>query len=999
MKLFFNLIPLIHKYIIVFFCLCIVTGCIQSVYADTNADVHIEATPDWVKLRDTSKNVNIPVNEIKNGVFYRLIDNQFKLSDGGERIAYSRYVETVINQAGIDRSSQISLDYDPTYQKLALNTLFVVRDGKRLNKLNSAKISIFSSEKELENRIYNGSLTMNIIIDDIREGDTIDYSFTYYGANPILKGIFSYSRFLNWTVPVHDQHVRVLWGKSTPLYIKTRNIEPEIQKTKKDTFTEYQIHMHNVKTVASENELPYWYDPFGVVYISESETWGDVVDWALTLYQNTDIHPSIAKLAQEIKDESSNKSEQIVKALNYTQNQIRYVGLEMGVNSHLPTPAHETVALRYGDCKDKAVLFIAILRALGITAHPALVDTDETKLLIEKLPAVNSFNHVIVLLEFNGKKIWLDPTLSYQFGPLESLYEPDYGFALVVKNGQNSLTSMASETHNSSTKIIEKYSIPNNVKEPVTLSVVSQYFGNLAHQKYSQIERDGKKKLSKDYELYYQKIYPEAIAFPDLKINTNHDTGVLEITEKYKINKFWSPGNSDYEVEFYPSDIRGAVYKPKQIKRSSPLWFRFPNNITVQVEVSFDQDGWNFKEQNHRQDNEFFYYKSHVKFSDNKLVLNYEYRSKTDHIPANKITEYLKERDQLLDDAYYGIIKYAKEKESDPLPEQNDSWNWILFLSLFYLVALIFSIISWRIESKQRPEFPDVHFYPVSVSKFMVLSSLTFSVYSCYWMYRNWQSIKVTKNVDLMPIWRSIFIVFWFYPLFNALKRDSLDRFKENKVLIEFLAVIFAISYFIISIGLNSITGLTAVALTVFMPIFFIPLVNYINAINKTDTGAYHYNSAWYARNIVLVLLFFPIFVIQIASETPLLPNSTVVEGEDLMKRDLKFLQRNKIIPVDEHINYFYSDAFLSIRDDGNGFTENTVFSYWLDEKDELNKETVTFDKIKNIEVKFAEKETENTIVTVTRMDESNFMLFVSPEKKADKIFVEKLKQLWKQHS
>ena len=59
----------------------------------------------------------------------------------------------------------------------------------------------------------------------------------------------------------------------------------------------------------------------------------------------------------------------------------------MGTNSHQPTPASETLALRYGDCKDKTVLLISLLKALGVEAHPALVNTEDNKLAYRYLLA------------------------------------------------------------------------------------------------------------------------------------------------------------------------------------------------------------------------------------------------------------------------------------------------------------------------------------------------------------------------------------------------------------------------------------------------------------------------------------------------------------------------------------------------------------------------------------------------------------------------------------
>jgi len=350
----------IHFFILTIF-LCLSAA--NYLYADNN-DVHIAITPAWVKNHTVDEYTEIPIDKINNGIYYQLIDKQIKVTKNGERTIYTKFIKTVANQAGVDEVSQINIDYDPTYQALAFNSLSIIRDGQEINKLETAKFSVFALEKELENQIYNGSLTLNVLIDDIRVGDSIVYSFTREGLNPIYDGIFSYTKSLNWSVPVHNQYMRVLWGKDKPLNITTRNIEPKILENKLGGYTEYIVHLKDEKPLNIPDQLPYWYNPYGSIFFSESKSWAEVVDWAVPLYQQNNIHPSVQSIADKIKLESSTQSEQITLALKFTQQQIRYVGIELGVNSHLPTPANETVKLRYGDCKDKTVLLISILKAV-----------------------------------------------------------------------------------------------------------------------------------------------------------------------------------------------------------------------------------------------------------------------------------------------------------------------------------------------------------------------------------------------------------------------------------------------------------------------------------------------------------------------------------------------------------------------------------------------------------------------------------------------------------
>jgi len=866
-----------------------------------NKLVNIKARPSWVEYRNLTLNTKIPVNEVTQGSYYRLLDSQIQVTKKGQQARYVRYVQTIVNPAGIKDISQINLDYDPSYQTLNLNSLNIIREGKTIDKLTSAKFSLFNREKDLENQIYNGTKTLNILLDDIREGDTIDYSFTRLGVNPVYKNIFSYSREINWSVPIEDQYVRVLWGKEIPLYVRSRNDETKVIETKQGAYKNYQVHMHNAATIKGNDEVPAWFDPYGVIYFSETKSWQAVVSWALPLYQQkwqagipaNNIHPSIQKVADAIKEQYLNSAEQIAEALRYTQKNIRYVGLEMGINSHFPTPAYETLALRYGDCKDKAVLFIAILNALNINAYPALVNTDSTKLLIEKPPAVNRFDHVIVTLQYQGKRFWLDPTRSYQAGNLSTLFQPDYGYALIVKSGEKQLTSMANDVHNSYSHISEHYVIPEDAKASVEFNVISEYLGDRAQQKQVQIERDGIKKVSQDYEAYYQRTYPKLATKSEVNFSTDIHSGVLTVNENYVINDFWSKEDDGYQIYFYPDDVRNAVYKPKQIKRSAPLWFKYPNNIRNQIIVEFIEDGWHFEKSELIEDNDFFFFKRNVAFVGKTLTLSYDYRSKTDHIAKDKIEAYLAARDTLRDKTSYGITKYFKKDEKAPSTSKNKQNTWLfwgILATVVYLSGLIFAIVSWRKESGKRPNFQNVQFYPVSTKKFIILSLATMGLYSSYWMYRNWKYIQAQQDSAMMPIARGIFYTLWYYPLFRHLKADSCKRFNENRVFITSIALIFALSYVVIGIGSSVVENTWLSLAAFFLPLLYLPMVNYINHLNKQDLQAYQYNSKWQLKHFVMIFLYLPLLAAIIVQQSNIMPNSAIVAGSEISGSNLRFL-------------------------------------------------------------------------------------------------------------
>ncbi|WP_339719744.1 DUF3857 domain-containing protein [uncultured Paraglaciecola sp.] len=987
-----------HRFtLLVIIFLCLSTSYSSRSDANEVKDIHLEPAPDWVVQYEVGAIDDVPIDEVSNGLHYHMVDNQIQVTKTGERTSYSRYVETIVNQSGLDSSSQLNFTFDPSYQKLVLNSLYILRDGQRLDRLQSAKKSLLNTESELKRQIYNGSLTLNVLMSDLQVGDTLDYSYTRYGANPVYQNSFSYSRNTNWDVPLNIQHLRILWGKSNPLYVTPINGSPTVSKTKIGEFTEYQITQLKPKRVDTPSQMPSWYDAYSSIYFSESENWSDVVAWAKPLYE-FNIHDSVKQVAEAIQNQYSEQPAQIVAALKYAQEQIRYVGLEMGENSHVPTAPEETLKLKYGDCKDKASLLIAILAALGVEAFPALVDTESTKLLQHRPPAANLFNHVIVSLQYQGQQIWLDPTLSHQTGNLEHLYQPDYGYALVLRSAENSLTSMSSSTDSSYSHITEKFFIPKKHQQNVTLSVVTQHSGENVLDILDRLEREGKKKVADSYEIYYQKTFPSLAAIDEMTVNVDDKQGTVSINEEYEITEYWTRGEEHYEADFYPNEVRNAVFKPDQVKRTAPLSLTFPNNINNHFEITFESDGWHFDDENFVEDNPFFSFYKRVSFEANTLTLEFDYQAKVDHVAADQIEEYLAAREKLRDEAYFGLLKYIKSEvsESQSPVVEDEEISALQIIIAVYVLGLLFILVSWRLESRNRPEFSDSHFYPISGLKFIILSVGTMGLYEVYWAYRNWHAIKSKMNLDIMPIARGIFSPIWFYPLFSALRKDSIERFDKNQVLMPFLAIIFAIVYVVAYFATSFSEHIFITILGWLTPLLALPFVVYINSLNNKTDGAYKYNSQWKLRQVVALLLCVPLVTYVLALETPFLPGDAVRTESQMLDSDLKFLYRKQVLPASETIQYFYSDAVLSIRDDGNGFTNERVFSYWLDDQEGFQLEVASFDQVKNIEVEFSEDQDSNTFITIKRQDSTEFTLFVSAVEGGDKLFFNTLNGLWK---
>ncbi|MFZ1947691.1 MAG: DUF3857 and transglutaminase domain-containing protein [bacterium] len=150
-------------------------------------------------------------------------------------------------------------------------------------------------------------------------------------------------------------------------------------------------------------------------------------DWKAVAAWYADLTSGPATPDQAITDEAARIAggfsalEDKARAIaEFCQSEIRYVSVAIGKQYWVPRQASATLATRYGDCKDKAVLMVALLRALGIEAAPVLCNAGSR--VDDRVPCPGQFNHVVValrlgsgvdrLLEAAGAQGWIffDPT-------------------------------------------------------------------------------------------------------------------------------------------------------------------------------------------------------------------------------------------------------------------------------------------------------------------------------------------------------------------------------------------------------------------------------------------------------------------------------------------------------------------------------------------------------------------------------------------------------------
>src|SRR5262249_52028970 len=294
----------------------------------------------------------------------------------------------------------------------------------------------------LEASLLGGKRTALLVLDDVRIGDVVEYVYTIRGRHPVLGAQYAAEYPLQYPAPLERLHRRLLWPADKTIWFREHDTEQNPLIRPCPGGREYVWTASHLAPFPLDDDAPAWFYDGPRVQVSTFTDWGEVARWGAALFRapTTLSHALRAKIT-EIQEEHSSMHEQTIAAIRFVQDEIRYQGIEAGSGSMRPTPPDVVLARRYGDCKDKTLLLATLLPALGTPADVALVDHSGGHDLPFMHPSPILFDHAIVRIP--GGPFWIDATRSLQRGgALARMAQPDYGWALVLRDDTQGLTSM-----------------------------------------------------------------------------------------------------------------------------------------------------------------------------------------------------------------------------------------------------------------------------------------------------------------------------------------------------------------------------------------------------------------------------------------------------------------------------------------------------------------------------------------------------------------------------
>jgi len=623
------------------------------------------AVPEWV--------VPTPLPAKKNGLLsgqsirYLLSEWQTRVgSSDRDTTEFTRIVYSPVTESGVQDAAEISIDFRPDFESLTIHNVTLQRDGKVFDRFQPQQVRLIQQERDIEKHMYNGEVSALMILDDVRAGDIIEYAYSIKGRNPVFSGKYFGAYSLGWKVAVDRVAVRILTSKNRRLYSRSYNVDVAQQETIQGDQRIYNWRLDNSKPFKSEGETPNWYYPFPWLQISEYRNWREVSRWADNLYhQDRQLSEALKQKIKSWQQEGRYDEEAIIKALTFVQDKVRYFGVEMGENSHMPSTPDEVFERRYGDCKDKAVLLSAILTQMGYKAYPALVSMENHRAVADWLPSPGVFDHVIVNVTIKGQEYWIDATRSQQRGHLEQRGQPDFGKALIVGKGSRELADIKFPDHYLPSVAIEELFVVEDYDKPVKFTVTSRYSHDEAEWQRQKLADQRPADIQDRFLNYYARIYPGIEVTDALQVDDDQTNNLITVREHYLIPDYWERKEGRLYSSFYGSTISDYTQLPKTINRKMPLSQSYPLQIQHSSILQYPEN-IAFEDV----DNEEVIEDGDMKFivrssyKNKRLRVDYIYRALTDAVMPEEVKGNLALRRKVNDSLHFSAWVADTEDES-----------------------------------------------------------------------------------------------------------------------------------------------------------------------------------------------------------------------------------------------------------------------------------------------------------------------------------------------
>jgi tetratricopeptide (TPR) repeat protein len=327
-------------------------------------------------------------------------------ANGANAVQVQEIVAINTTQAASDYAQQ-AIRYSPESQNLeVIHARVLKRDGRQI-----------AADDEGENAVSEAAMYYDVRARIFRfavePGDVVEleYRLTPSSSTNPYGDYFGDIVVFGSSIPQRMKRLVVIAPESRPLHVVEERM-PAGQVSVRNGERIHAWESHNIAALPDEPRGPALTEVAPYVHVSTFGSWQEVGAWYARLVRpQFALDAALRQAADKVIAGKKSDLDKITAIQEFVLHQTHYVAMEFGIYSYKPYPVTQTFERRFGDCKDKASLIVALLRYAGIDAEMALVRTRRLGQMSDDATSLALFNHAIVHVP--KYDLWLDGTAEY----------------------------------------------------------------------------------------------------------------------------------------------------------------------------------------------------------------------------------------------------------------------------------------------------------------------------------------------------------------------------------------------------------------------------------------------------------------------------------------------------------------------------------------------------------------------------------------------------------
>ena len=322
----------------------------------------------------------------------------------------------VYTARGVESWRTFPITYSPNREELHIIRAQVIRpDGSRSESFSENDRHI----NEPWSGMYYDAKAKIISFPGLSPGDTLEliYQLEDTSRENLLSDYWGQIEYVQSLYPKLHYRYEVTLPEARPIYWNASELPAWLSYRRSSSssgLVRNQWTAHRIPKLVVEPLMPGWSEVSPLLHVSTYQSWEQVGKYYWGLIKDQLIsHEDLRKTVEMLLSSVDRRDERaVINALYaFVVSQTRYVALEFGIHGYKPYPVDRILARRFGDCKDKASLLVAMLKSAGIDSRLVLLRMRHLGTLSAVPASLAAFNHAIVYLP--KQQLFLDGTAEF----------------------------------------------------------------------------------------------------------------------------------------------------------------------------------------------------------------------------------------------------------------------------------------------------------------------------------------------------------------------------------------------------------------------------------------------------------------------------------------------------------------------------------------------------------------------------------------------------------